>query len=397
MCQNSSSYTSTIQLLTPPLSQCSIFISRYILVLFSCSGLCLNGEFFPNIRSTIPGVEASRWRWAWKRITGETWSLGIGSLQTKQWGINRQSKLGMLKEEARRHKDLHDSNIVILYDSVFTSTVCGLFIEFMKYGTVEQFLKEFGVSTSWKTRIMFETASAMSYLHRQEPVIIHGDLSCQNILIGDEFHAKVSDFGLARILKEHYSCSLTNTSLRGKISYIAPEYLAEPRKRKSVEFDIYSFAISAWEILSEKTPYSHHADKRLIPIFVGKGERPNLNELDAKIPPTIRSLIEDCWHRNENKRPNFNIIKDCLFSRLSAMQPELSRSYSSLREQEQIRSLRYDFQKWRTNTKMLIYSRSFNGHVKEVRFGKSEIAVVERTSEWATTIFVLIINKIIFI
>ena len=113
-------------------------------------------------------------------------------------GASTDSRISaLLKEEAIRHKNLHDSNIVVLYDAVFTSTVCGLFIEYMKYGTVEQFLKEFSVSRGWKTQIMFETASAMSYLHRQEPVIIHGDLSCQNILIGDGFHAKISDFGFS--------------------------------------------------------------------------------------------------------------------------------------------------------------------------------------------------------
>ena len=148
-----------------------------------------------------------------------------------------------------------------------------------------------------------------------------------------------------------------------------------------MKFDIYSFAISAWEILSEKVPYSHHADKRLIPVFVGNGERPYLSELDAKIFPTIRSLIEDCWHRDEHKRPNFQIVKECLYTHISTVQPELKRSYSSLREQEQMRSLRCYFQKWPTNTKMLIYARCFDEYVKKDRLGRNEKGVVEQKSE----------------
>ena len=80
-----------------------------------------------------------------------------------------------------------------------------------------------------KTQITSEVVLGMAYLHNQKPAIIHGDLTCGNILIGYEYHAKVSDFGLAR-MKE---MSKTRTEkLRGTKKYIAPEYFIDPKKKK---------------------------------------------------------------------------------------------------------------------------------------------------------------------
>ena len=242
--------------------------------------------------------------------------------------------LAELKGEADRHKNLHHPNIVNLYEAVFNSTCCGLFIEYMKYGAVNQFLKQFDVSSNWRIHILYETASGMSYLHGKQPVIIHGDLSSQNILIGEGFHAKIADFGLARTLKENYDRSTTATPLRGKTIYIAPEYFSNSRRRKSEKFDVYGFAISAWEILSQKQAYYTCTDMRLIPIYVERGERPDMNELDNSVPTNIKQLIVDCWHENDNSRPGFEVIKDQLFVHVSVIESELRQSYLRLTEQE---------------------------------------------------------------
>ena len=175
---------------------------------------------------------------------------------------------------------------------------------------------------------MYETASAMSYLHGQKPIIIHGDLSTQNILIGDGFHAKVADFGLACTIKENCSSSITETPLRGKLSFIAPEYWINPQKRKSEKFDVYSFAILSWEILSDKEAYYDFSDRRLIRVCVEKGDRPKLEDIGSAIPRNIKTLIQNCWDGKDNKRPTFKSIKDELFVHISQIQPVLKRAYS---------------------------------------------------------------------
>ena len=202
-----------------------------------------------------------------------------------------------LESEAKQHRNLHHPNVVTLYDTVFNSTCCGLFMEYMKYGAVNEFIKRFKVPPELRIQILYETACGMFYLHGNQPVIIHGDLTCQNILIGDGFRAKIADFGLSRSLKDNYESSKTETQLRGKTAYIAPEYFTDPNKRKSEKFDVYGFAISAWEILSQKRAYHSCTNQMLIPIYVERGERPDMREVGMSIPSTIKQLIEECWHQ----------------------------------------------------------------------------------------------------
>ena len=127
-------------------------------------------------------------------------------------------------------KPLRHPNIVTLYDGQFDPEFCGLFLEHVKYGSVDSFLKEFSVSFEWKMQIISDIASGMTYLHDKQPPIIHGDLKCPNVLIGNEFHAKICDFGLARM--HTISKSITENPLKGTLEYIPPEYISDPRKKK---------------------------------------------------------------------------------------------------------------------------------------------------------------------
>ena len=180
-------------------------------------------------------------------------------------------------------------------------------LEHVKYGSVDSFLEKFSVSVEWKMQIIYDIASAMTYLHDREPLIIHGDLKCQNVLIGIEFHAKICDFGLACIYK--ISKSITADSVKGTLAFIPPEYLSDPRKRKNEKFDVYSYAILMWEIFSQKQAYHDFSDRRLIYVSVPNGARPLLVDIVEKINETMIEMIQDCWHQNEENRPTFTCIK----------------------------------------------------------------------------------------
>ena len=116
----------------------------------------------------------------------------------------------------------------------------------------------------------------------RNPKIIHGDLSCGNILIGQEYHAKVSDFGLAHM--KEISKSRTDNRNAGTITYMAPEYLTDSHRKKKESYDVYGFGICVWEIFSEKTAYYDCTNIRALHIYVEKGERPNLKDIDEEVP-----------------------------------------------------------------------------------------------------------------
>ena len=211
-----------------------------------------------------------------------------------------------MKKEADIHKNLHHPNILKMFDAQFESKLCGLFLEYMEYGPVDVFIQQNEVTWELKLRILHDVALAMSYLHHHQLIIIHGDLKCQNILIGGGYHAKISDFGMAHI--KSISRSRSGHAGGGTLQYIAPEYLKDPFKKKSEPFDVYGFAICAWEIFSEKRPY-YGCDARLISLFVAdKGIRPEITDMGDNIPQVVVNLIQDSWKQEENRRPTFHDV-----------------------------------------------------------------------------------------
>ncbi|RZR73511.1 hypothetical protein BHM03_00025089 [Ensete ventricosum] len=130
-----------------------------------------------------------------------------------------------------------------------------LVYEFMKNGSLDSFLFSGESSSSgklsWSTRfsIAVATARGITYLHEEcRDCIVHCDIKPENILLDENYKAKVSDFGLAKLVnpKDHRQRTLTN--VRGTRGYLAPEWLANlPVTSKS---DVYSFGMVLLEIVS---------------------------------------------------------------------------------------------------------------------------------------------------
>ncbi|MFS7983798.1 putative transferase, protein kinase RLK-Pelle-RLCK-VIIa-2 family [Helianthus anomalus] len=103
-----------------------------------------------------------------------------------------------------------------------------LVYEFMHKRSLENHIltQRFGESLSWSTRvkIMLGTAKGIAYLHSRENQLILRDLKTSNILLDQDFNAKVADFGLARHGPINGETHLV-TQVMGTYGYAAPEYV----------------------------------------------------------------------------------------------------------------------------------------------------------------------------
>ncbi|TKY70793.1 G-type lectin S-receptor serine/threonine-protein kinase RLK1 [Spatholobus suberectus] len=122
-----------------------------------------------------------------------------------------------------------------------------LVYEFMTNGTLADIL--FGQSKPiLNVRVGFALgiARGLVYLHEEcDTPIIHCDIKPQNILIDEHFNAKISDFGLAKLLMSNQS--RTNTMIRGTRGYVAPEWFKNVAV--TVKVDVYSFGVMLLEII----------------------------------------------------------------------------------------------------------------------------------------------------
>ncbi|XP_010415496.1 PREDICTED: proline-rich receptor-like protein kinase PERK9 [Camelina sativa] len=105
----------------------------------------------------------------------------------------------------------------------------------------------------WATRVKIAAGAArgLAYLHEDcHPRIIHRDIKSSNILLEDNFDARVSDFGLARLALD---CNThITTRVIGTFGYMAPEYASSGKLTE--KSDVYSFGVVLLELITGRKP-----------------------------------------------------------------------------------------------------------------------------------------------
>ncbi|KAG2712556.1 hypothetical protein I3843_04G123400 [Carya illinoinensis] len=135
-----------------------------------------------------------------------------------------------------------------------------LVYEFMANGGLQEHLYPVSSTSSislkldWETRlrIALEAAKGLEYLHEHvSPPVIHRDFKSSNILLDKNFHAKVSDFGLAKLGSEKAG-GYVSTRVLGTQGYVAPEYALTGHL--TTKSDVYSYGIVLLELLTGRVP-----------------------------------------------------------------------------------------------------------------------------------------------
>ena len=138
-------------------------------------------------------------------------------------------------------------NIVQILDFVLEEDSCWIFMEFCNLGDLKVYLENHSrINFKSKLKIMDQTASALAFMHRQKPAIIHRDLKLENILMTKQRRqhiVKLTDFGLSKVFEDKHTSSLSAVFNRGKFMtttcgshfFLAPEFFVE--QGGSVQYD----------------------------------------------------------------------------------------------------------------------------------------------------------------
>lgn len=132
-----------------------------------------------------------------------------------------------------------------------------LVYEYMKYGSLEDVLhdpKKAGIKMNWSVRrkIAIGAARGLAFLHHNcIPHIIHRDMKSSNVLLDENLEARVSDFGMARLMSA-MDTHLSVSTLAGTPGYVPPEYYQS--FRCSTKGDVYSYGVVLLELLTGKRP-----------------------------------------------------------------------------------------------------------------------------------------------
>ncbi|KAE8099505.1 hypothetical protein FH972_017483 [Carpinus fangiana] len=148
---------------------------------------------------------------------------------------------------------LHHSNLVNLIGYCADGDQRLLVYEYMALGSLEDHLHDLPPGKKrldWNTRMKIAAGAAkgLEYLHNKaSPPVIYRDLKCSNILLGEGYHPKLSDFGLAKLGPVGDNTHVS-TRVMGTYGYCAPEYAMTGQL--TLKSDVYSFGVVLLEIIT---------------------------------------------------------------------------------------------------------------------------------------------------
>ncbi|XP_021731598.1 probable receptor-like serine/threonine-protein kinase At4g34500 [Chenopodium quinoa] len=197
-----------------------------------------------------------------------------------------------------------------------------LVYEYVDNGTLEQWLHGDVGDVSpltWDIRmkIAIGTAKGLAYLHEGlEPKVVHRDVKSSNILLDKNWNAKVSDFGLAKLLGSE--ASYVTTRVMGTFGYVSPEYASTGML--SEWSDVYSFGVLLMELISGRCPVDYSkppGEMNLVDWFKGMVATRRAEEVVdplITVQPSSRALKRvlliclRCIDLDANKRPKMGQI-----------------------------------------------------------------------------------------
>ncbi|KAM3682989.1 hypothetical protein ACJW31_12G112400 [Castanea mollissima] len=239
----------------------------------------------------------------------------------KKSKIGDQSQIEQFINEVIVLTQINHRNVVKLFGCCLETEVPLLVYEFIKNGTLCDHIHDKGQSSllSWEKRLKIatETAEALAYLHSATSMpIIHRDVKTANILLDDNYTAKVADFGASRLVPLDQT-QLT-TLVQGTLGYLDPEYLQTSNLTE--KSDVYSFGVVMAELLTGKKALSFdrpEIDRNLGTSFVSAIKEDRLLQIvevhivnDGNIEQLkeVANLAKRCLRLRGDDRPSMKEV-----------------------------------------------------------------------------------------
>nr|XP_043638107.1 wall-associated receptor kinase 2-like [Erigeron canadensis] len=167
------------------------------------------------------------------------------SVAIKKSKVIDESQIKQFMNEVIILSQINHPNVVKLLGCCLETQVPLLVYEYITNNTLCHHIKEAMMTFETRIKIAAETAEALSYINSTTQ-IIHRDVKPSNILLNDDFSAKVSDFGISRFVP--LGQSYLSTHVKGTGGYVDPEYFYTGKLNE--KSDVYSFGVVLVELLT---------------------------------------------------------------------------------------------------------------------------------------------------
>ncbi|MBV8590859.1 MAG: protein kinase, partial [Acetobacteraceae bacterium] len=192
--------------------------------------------------------------------------------------------LARFRQSAMAAGRLNHPNIVCVFDYGEVDGFAYIVMEFVEGRSLEQRLKEGArLSLNETTSLMQEVLAALAYSHQQG--VVHRDVKSGNVMLSNDGHVKLTDFGIARI----DSSRLTQAgTIMGTPAYMSPEqFIGQPADARS---DIYSAGVVLYQLLTGERPFEGSFTTIMHKVLHTRPLKPS--ELSVTVPSPFDAVVE---------------------------------------------------------------------------------------------------------
>jgi serine/threonine protein kinase len=194
------------------------------------------------------------------------------------------------QREAQMASSLNHPHILTVYDAGDFEGRQYLVTEFIDGGTLKDWAR--AQKRTWREIVTLLAGVADGLAAAHAAGILHRDIKPDNILVGKNGYAKISDFGLAKIEEQDRPAEATQTlatgpgMILGTFAYMSPEQASG--KTADARSDIFSFGIVLYELLGGRRPFQGATDQELLKTIIYSAAPP----LSADVPLAVRMVVE---------------------------------------------------------------------------------------------------------
>jgi serine/threonine protein kinase len=207
------------------------------------------------------------------------------------------------EREARTASSLNHPHIVTVHDAGEIHGRKYLVTEFVDGGTLRDWMRSGARTRSEIVELMAGAADGLAAAH--EAGILHRDIKPDNILITRSGYAKLTDFGLAKVIGDGAAGSSSDTitvgatlpgAVIGTIAYMSPEQAAgRPLDARS---DVFSFGVVLYELAAGRRPFGGATDLDTLHAIV----HDPVPKLAGDVPPNLQRVIEKALEKEPDRR-----------------------------------------------------------------------------------------------
>ncbi|XP_051148104.1 lysM domain receptor-like kinase 3 [Andrographis paniculata] len=245
----------------------------------------------------------------------DSYLLGHGTYGSVYYGLLRDQEVAIKKMTATKTKEfmaemkvlckVHHTNLVELIGYAASGDELFLIYEYAQKGSLRNHLHDpqskGNTSLSWimRMQISLDAARGLEYIHEHtKPHYVHRDVKTSNILLDGSFRAKISDFGLAKLVMATNDGEESVTRVVGTYGYLAPEYLRDGLATN--KSDVYAFGVVLFEMVSGKEAMTRSAERRslasiMIAALRNSPDSMTMTSLKDHVDPNLMDLYpHDC-------------------------------------------------------------------------------------------------------